>query len=157
MTDIALLWSNATASAELAILDGDLATDAGMDSAINVSLFTDARAADDDDLPDAGSDRRGWWADEVDGRDGDRIGSRLWLLSREKRLPSVLARVEAYADEALAWMVEDGVARSIACSAELRGIDQIALSVIVERPAGRPRHRFDVVWDALSLPNRGVS
>lgn len=153
MTDIALLWSNSEAVADLVLAgDGDLATDEGLTSAVIISLFTDARARDEDVLPDtvdALADRRGWWGDEVDTTPGDRIGSRLWLLDREKRLPSVLQRARAFADESLAWLVEDGVAKSVAVSAELRGTDQIALSIEIERPDGRPRHRSDFVWDAI--------
>lgn len=43
----------------------------------------------------------------------DRIGSRLWLLGREKQLAEVVRRAKDYAEEALAWLIDDGVARRV--------------------------------------------
>ena len=48
---------------------------------------------------------------------GDHIGSRLWLLSREKQLAGVLERARHYAEEALTWLVEDGVATAVQVTA----------------------------------------
>ena len=66
-------------------IDGKLVT-LGLDSseplvrAVIISLFTWRRARPDDDLP--GDLRMGWWGDTYAGTEGDRFGSRLWLLSR---------------------------------------------------------------------------
>ena len=64
--------------------------------AVLISLFTWRRANADDDLP--GNDRMGWWGDSHPPVDNDRIGSRLWLLSRAKIVPETLARAKAYAE-----------------------------------------------------------
>lgn len=72
MTDIALAWDNALFAADLAIEGGRLVTDDGLRTAILISLFTDARANDDDPLPEPGADRRGWWGDA--SQDHYRIG-----------------------------------------------------------------------------------
>lgn len=77
----------------------DLQGDDGLMTAVIISLFTDARAHDDDPLPDervgVSSDRRGWWGDCLPDAQGEQtlesIGSRLWLLWREKDLDSVVA------------------------------------------------------------------
>lgn len=123
----------------------DLATDAGLETAVIVSLFSDRRADPDDPLPDAGDDRRGWWGDAVPDLPDDRIGSRLWLLAREKQLPEVLARAEDYARQALAWLVEDGVAGRVSATASAPRPGVLALAVAIDRPEGPPR-RFDYVW-----------
>lgn len=75
---------------------GDLVAENTLRTAVILSLFLDRRADDDDVLPNGSNDRRGWWADTVAPMteygiggglaSGDRIGSRLWLLSREKQL-----------------------------------------------------------------------
>lgn len=102
---------------------GDLVAEDSLRTAVILSLFLDRRANDDDILPNDSDDRRGWWADTVapmtdygiggGSASGDHIGSRLWLLSREKQLAGVLDRARYYAEEALAWLVEDGVATAV--------------------------------------------
>lgn len=78
---------------------------------------------------------------------GDLIGSRLWLLAPEKQLASVQARAELYAREALQWLVDDGVASSVAVSAELVRQGVLGLAITVTRSA-QPviRYRFDSFW-----------
>lgn len=155
MTDLALRWDNAVFGADLALDGAGLATDDGLKTAIIISLFTDARARDDDILP-AESDRRGWWGDSLPERTGDTIGSRLWLLSREKRLPSALARARDYAREALAWLIEDGIANSVEVQAEAIGEQLLGIAVDIVRPGGPGRQRFDFVWDATAAELRSA-
>lgn len=58
----------------------------------------------------------GWWGD----LDNDKpTGSRLWLLRREKLTRDVAMRAEQYAEEALAWMKNDGIARDIQATSEI--------------------------------------
>ena len=77
---------------------------------IITSLFTDARANEDDILPGGGVDRRGWWGDSFSDK---KIGSKLWLLSREKQLSSVLKRAREYAEESLQWMIKERLIKSV--------------------------------------------
>jgi phage gp46-like protein len=151
MTDLALTWDEALAAADLTFTDGALALDGGLGSAVTLSLFTDRRAEDDDRLPQAGGDRRGWWGDLYTTVDGARrrIGSRLWLLEREKRTPETLARAREYAEEALAWLVEDRVASRVEVIVETTPEGWLALGVVVTRPDGPDRERFDYVWKGL--------
>lgn len=123
---------------DLVISGRDLATDDGLESAVVISLFTDRRAESDDSLPAGETDLRGWWGDDFMGK-GRRIGSKLWLLSREKRLPAVLARAKEYAEEALAWLVEDGLAKSVDVQAEAVRGDTLALLVTIILPDGTAR------------------
>lgn len=104
----------------------DIQGDDGLFTAVIVSLFTDARAHDDDALPDerlgVSSDKRGWWGDLVpdimgDGTELVSIGSRLWLLWREKELDSVVVRAQQYAEEALQWLIDQGYALSCSVTA----------------------------------------
>lgn len=109
--DLALIPSANGTAFDLAIEGYGLATESGLKSAVIVSLFTDRRAETDDAIPDGTTDRRGFWAEPA-------IGSRLWLLAREKEAADVLLRAEEYAREALAWLIEDGLATAIEISAE---------------------------------------
>jgi phage gp46-like protein len=149
MTDLALRWSNAAWSADLFLDGARLATDDGLQTAIIVSLMTNRRADADDPLPAPG-ERGGWWGDVLAGAAGDRIGSRLWLLAREKRLQSVIARAREYVIEALAWLIEDGVARTVEVSAEAQGEQTLAFGVFITRPEGPGRQRFDFTWEATA-------
>ncbi|MBI0004927.1 phage GP46 family protein [Gilliamella sp. W8126] len=77
---------------------------------IIASLFTDTRANEDDILPSGGIDKRGWWGDSFSNK---KIGSKLWLLSREKQLSSVLKRAQEYAEESLQWMIKERLIKSV--------------------------------------------
>jgi phage gp46-like protein len=147
MSDLQLAWNPASMSADLLLSGPDLARDEGLRTAIIISLFTDARAADDDQLED-GADRRGWWGDVGAEVDGDQYGSRLWLLAREKQLPKVLRRAEQYAGEALAWLIADGVALTVKTTATFPATGMLGLAVEVARPTGPDRARFDFAWSA---------
>lgn len=150
MTDIALFWDAEAVAADLSLVAGDLATEAGLKTAVIVSLFTDRRARPDDRLPQDGGDRRGWWGDVAAREADDQIGSRLWLLSREKQTPQVVARAREYALEALGWMLRDRVASSVEVEAEITRPGVLGLGVIITRPDGPGRQRFDFVWKGLS-------
>ncbi|MBN2140672.1 MAG: phage GP46 family protein [Desulfovibrionaceae bacterium] len=127
--DIALAFSGF--NSDLTLFQGDLAVDAELFSAVVVSLFTDRLAERSDELPAGETSRRGWWADAT--LPGDRrYGSRLWLLRREKQTAVVLARAKQYAEEALAWMLEDGLAESVEVSAAWAAQGVLALSVVID-------------------------
>ncbi|HHR4052806.1 TPA: phage GP46 family protein [Salmonella enterica] len=134
MADIAIVWRNGHGS--LALNGPDLLTDHSIETAVIISLFTDRRAQPSDDIPDGTSDRRGWWADSFRKRP---VGSRLWLLSREKTVQSVVERTAAYADEALAWMKSAKLVKSVTCTAARVAHDCLQLNVFLVMPDGARR------------------
>lgn len=134
MADIAIIWRNGRGN--LALNGPDLLTDNSIETAVIISLFTDRRAQPSDPLPDRTTDRRGWWADSFRKRP---IGSRLWLLGREKTLASVLERARTYADEALAWMQPAGLVTTVTCTATRVSHDRLQLSVSLVLPDGARR------------------
>lgn len=148
MADLALRWDGAAAAADLAVLANDLVLDAGLQTAVLLSLFLDRRAEDGDELPAGETDRRGWWADATPVVAGDRIGSRLWLLAREKETKATLERAQKYAREALKWLIEDRVAERLEVTAEFPRTGMLGLTVEVFRPRADPvTFRFDHTWD----------
>lgn len=153
MTDLAIRWSNDRFGGDVALVEGRLATDEGLRTAMLISLFTDARARGDDALPEAGADPRGWWGNGF-GRESDRaggtreLGSRLWLLAREKLTPATIARARAYVTEALGWMTAEGVVSALEVEVTRMGDQVLAIAVAVERPEGPARQRFDFKWEA---------
>lgn len=134
---IALRYDNETGIGDLAgYAEGALAKDEGLKSAVLVSLFFDAPALPGD-VP-AGAPRRGWWADVYADTPGDVIGSRLWLLDGAKTTDENLRRAEAYAVEALQWLVVDGISSKVTASAERLAPspdqNRIRLTIRIERP-----------------------
>lgn len=133
---IALGWDQAAGSGSLLLEpSGRIARDASLQSAVILSLFLDARAAADDALPAGTSDRRGWLGDALSPRSGDRFGSRLWLLAREKQTEETRLRAEEYAAEALAWLIEDGLAETVEVAASWARAQTLLLRVSAA-PAG---------------------
>lgn len=147
MTDAAIIWRDTGGDVQLS--GYDLADDDGLKTAVILSLFVDRRAEDDDVPPAGGGDRRGWWADAWPETEGDRIGSRLWLLSREKQLQSVVQRAREYAEEALQWLVDDGIARAVRVQAGIVRQGVLGLRIEIERPDGTAiEYRFHQLWQA---------
>ncbi len=112
MSDLALAFDAERMICDLVFTNGDLLLDESSLPALLVSLGSDSRAKPDDPLPDAllgaapddtlPPDRRGWVGDAL-AEDNQRIGCRLWLLSREKTTDQVRRRAITYAREGLAW------------------------------------------------------
>lgn len=147
MTDIAIVWQQT--HGDIALDGADLLADDGLETAVILSLLLDRRAEADDNLPD-NVDPRGWWGDSYAEVQGDQVGSRLWLLNREKQLPSVANLVQEYAAEALQWLVDDGVASAVDTTATWVEPGMCALSVAIHRPDQATFIRqFQNVWSAM--------
>lgn len=146
MSDVAFVWG--ADGGDLAYENGDLVLETGLLSAALVSLFSNRRARTDDALPGDASDRRGWWADAYAEVAGDQIGSRLWLLSREKDLNEVLQRAQDYAREALSWMVGDGVAAKVETVATAPRKGLLRLDIKIYHHDGTVESgRYDSLWE----------
>lgn len=141
---------------DLQLAGGDLMRDDSLLTAIIISLFTDRQAEPGDELPAGGNDRKGWWADATlpaslaGGK--DKIGSRLWLLKREKQLPIVLTRIKEYAEEALAWLVTDGHALAVAVTATARARGVWLLDLHITRREGETSYllKYDTTTETYS-------
>ena len=102
-----------------------------------ISLFTDARASDSDNLPDLSNDLRGWPGDTYSTKPW---GGKLWLLKREKLTSDVKNLSIKYAENALAWMLEDSgdgvMAKSVVVTASIPRINTLMLSIAITKPNG---------------------
>lgn len=114
---LALTYDPVTRRADLAFSGGGLVLDATPITPAIVALLSDRRARPDDPLPmpaaptltpDVLNPRRGWVGDAL-AADGQRCGSRLWLLTRARESGRTRARAEQYAREALAWAAPLGL------------------------------------------------
>lgn len=148
---IALVYDNDAQRADLdrgAAGDENIQTDEGLNTAVLVSLFTRRLAANDDELTDPLSeDRMGWWADPYADVTDDLIGSRLWLLRRSKTSQSTMNLAKTYIEEALQWLIDDGVAESITVEVERHAEGVLAFRVEILKPTD-PASRWVGVWNA---------
>ncbi|MCY1362101.1 Phage protein GP46 [compost metagenome] len=148
MSDLALHYTGT--GCDLVLDDGDVQLDDGLETAVIISLFSNRRARADDVLPGPERDRQGWWADAYPAIERDQIGSRLWLLSREKELAETLRRAKEYADEALAWLIEDGIASRVDVVASAPRSGVLDLRVAIYRRDGRLENlQYDIIWGAV--------
>ena len=117
-------------------------------TAIIISLFTDARAGDDDSLPYGSTERRGWLGEHY-LRDGaadllDAWGNKLWLLYISKHADSILELARFTAQESLQWLLRDGIARRMQVIAQWVG-DVLAVRPIIWQ-ADSDSPIYDVLW-----------
>ncbi|MBK5075082.1 phage GP46 family protein [Budviciaceae bacterium CWB-B4] len=126
-------------------LGGELLNGHDLETAILISLFTDGLAKSDDLLDD--SDRRGWWGD-LDMEFP--IGSRLWLLRRQKLTTKVAIKAEDYAKEALQWLVKDGAVSSISVDSQIIYPSTLNLIITYQQPGkNQSSVKFSWVWGAV--------
>lgn len=120
-----------------------LVSGSDIETAVLISIFTDAAADVDDQLPDASSDLRGWWGDPS-------IGSRLWLRLRAKQTPQTLLLVKADIEAALAWLITDDVAAAVEVETEWTARDALGVAVTVRRRDGSTvAVAFEWAWKDL--------
>lgn len=139
--DISLLFDDATMSGVFSIRGGDLRTDSELRTSVLVSLFSDARALESDQIPDGSSDPRGWCG-EVFSKVS--IGSRLWLLDRSVLSDEVVRKVKDYISEALSWMVTEKVASRVNVQTERYKNHGVIASIEIYR--NNRNVQFELVW-----------
>ena len=88
---------------------------------------------------------RGWGGDSYN--DGFQTGSKLWTLSRAKQLTEILDDAQLYASQALQWLVDDGVAKSVQVIATNPQMSVLLLEILVVLPDGSTEQRtFRANW-----------
>lgn len=136
--DAKYIFDSKTGKTDVQIADNrDLVQDQGFETAILVSIGTDRRALDEDVIPDGTENKRGWWGDVLNS-DGDKIGSRRWLLYRSKLTDDTMNSLEEYDLEALQWMIDDGVASSIVITVTKVSLNKIQEVIQIFKPEGDP-------------------
>jgi phage gp46-like protein len=139
--------------------DGTLDDRQSLATAVVVALGTDALAQPGDVLPDPDdTNRRGWWGDwDAEAIwDGWAIGSRLWLLQREKitgpgaQVGALVVRIEFYIREAIQPFIDRRIGSRldvVVSRVDDQRID--ALIRIYRGPALEIDLRYQVLWDGV--------
>lgn len=157
--DIRIKWNSTYNQGDFSIDDtgADLSTDEGLETAVVISLFTDRRAVSEE-LPAGEKRLKGWWGDSFADIPNDKIGSKLWLLSREKELQCVAVKAKEYAEDALKWLIEDKIVLKVEVEAELLGSGKLGLLVKIYRPNSNTstEYRYNYNWQAQEAINYAV-
>jgi len=90
---------------DISFTEGDFTLEDGFDTALYVSLFTDARAPAN--LVPVPEHRRGWMGDIVSPVEGRSLGGLLWLVDQRRLTQDTLNDSVSYARKSVKWFVED--------------------------------------------------
>jgi phage gp46-like protein len=150
--DILIQWDNTYAIGDWVLAEGDLQTGQDLETACLVSLFSDALATPDFVPTDGTTDRRGWWADYYGPTP---LGSNLWQLERAKTTRANLGLAQRTTENALQWLIADGIAASIIVNTQWVTATMMGIAVAITKPNGtQTRFMFGWAWDNLAtLPS----
>ena len=133
---------------DLQIAGGDLVPDNGLGTAVIISILTDVRELDLEELPLGETDPRGWWADSTLDEPGDRTGSKLWNLKGKNWVVDKI-KAEELASQALAWIVKDGIAEKVTVEAVTTGNQGLDLALLIKiiRQEKVENFKFWINWE----------
>lgn len=148
MSDLAL-YRRSDGNFDLAFDEGggDLLTSDSLENAVVISIGTYARERYLGKSANLKPLIGGWWGDSLDEK--GTLGGYLYEAFPGK-LTGVTARsVENLISEALSWMVEDGVAKSVGCKAEVADEEMMNITVTIHRPDGNDdAYAYEIKWMA---------
>ena len=127
MTDLLFDFFIEDMNLDLVVKNGEIQGDESLLPAVLVSLFTDARC-EKTELPKAETSQRGYFGDAVSSAV---TGSKLWLLNRTKYNNETLIKAKEYAQDALAWLVTDGLAKDVQVETYFKEQKRMALNVSI--------------------------
>lgn len=116
-----------------------------LETVVQVSLFTDAKATTDE-LAKAGLSQRGYWFDAYDADPTLNIGSKLWLLEGRTLDAEALADAKTHCDDALKWMVTEKAATRIDNVITRLADDAISGDTSIYQPGSESP--YTVSWEA---------
>lgn len=150
MSDLKLTL-DANGQFDFIIENGNLATVEGFDTAITVSLFTDARASESQVyLPE---NRRGWVGNTVNNVQDRELGSLLWLLDQRRLNQDTLNTATDFAKKALNWLIEDKLADDIIVTGTIvpRSGIQLRIDILIDKSITETH--FVKLWEVTGVAN----
>jgi len=97
---------------QLTALTEPLKSAVGLEHAVLQSLLNWAKAQKNDPV-DEGQDKQGWWGSEYITA----VGCRDWTLARSKQTTDTLNRAKRHTEQALQWLIDEKIAKSIEVTA----------------------------------------
>lgn len=128
---------------DLDITGRDLTAVAGMEAAINVSMFTDARASSAQ-VPDP-SRRRGWVGDVLTADIGRSLGGLLWIYEQSRMTANIQNAIADDAERSLQWMIDDGVARAVNSVVSTFNNRSVTINIEITTPQDEV-NTYEIIW-----------
>lgn len=141
----AKLILNTSGKFTIGVTNGDLTPEDGFDTAINLSLFQDRRASEDQISEE--KNRRGSLRDLVSTVPDRKHGSYLWLLDQSKLTPENQNRIADFSQQALNWFVEDGLAKSVIVVATIVPRYGFQLGIVITTNTGEVENHYRNLWE----------
>jgi phage gp46-like protein len=134
----------------------DLASTAGLETAIGCSIFSDRRA-----YPDEVADpwkRRGWIGDTMSQLPGDRYGSGVWLYEQSRGTSQVLAMLTSEVRTSVNWLKEEKLVKSLEPQWTFDPAKRRYVLTVLARDfrGGVSRHAFEL-WQATRQGRVGTN
>jgi phage gp46-like protein len=148
--DIRIVFDNATGTGDFAMSGSGLMTGLPLETALLISLFTDAEADPGDRVFD--TDPRGVWFDTYSALEdpalpviaNDRIGSKLYQVFNMPRTQETLNWMEDQIVISTNWMLVDGVASSVEATGYFTGSGGVGAEIAIG--SNGITYRYDYAW-----------
>lgn len=121
---------------DISIAGGEPTLDLGLETAVFISLFTDARA----------DGKGGWWGDSGEAYP---LGSRLWTLERAKTTQENIQAAKTYVKECLKWLVDEGIAFAVDVDVQRLGMSELRITVEITGPSGASKYTY--TWSSMGI------
>lgn len=152
MQDV-LIRANSDGLYDLVIEGNEFASANGFETAIPVSLFTDARAPAA--LVAEPQNRRGWIGNLMTASTLRQLGSILWALDQARITQETLNLARLEAQSSLQWMIDDGVALGVLVDVTRAARGSIIITIQIT-DTSNVVSRYQTLWratDASVIPN----
>lgn len=152
MQDV-LIRANSDGLYDLAVDGNVFASAGGFETAIPVSLFTDARAPAA--LVAEPQNRRGWIGNLMTATTMRQLGSILWVLDQSRITQERLNVARLAAQDAFQWMLDDGVALAVLVDVVRTSQSGIIIHIQIT-DTSNVVSRYQTLWratDASVIPN----
>ena len=152
MQDV-LIRANADGLYDIVVEGNNFASAGGFETAIPVSLFTDARAPAA--LVQEPQRRRGWIGNMMTAETMRQLGSILWTLEQTRITRDTINIARLAAQDAFAWMVEDGVALSVLVDVTQAPRGGLLITIQIQ-DTSNVVSRYQTLWratNAAAIPN----
>jgi phage gp46-like protein len=152
MQDI-LIRANRDGLYDFVIEGNEFASAGGFETAIPVSLFTDARAPAA--LVAEPQNRRGWIGNLMTAATMRQLGSILWILDQTRITQETLNVARLAAKDAFQWMIDDGVALGVLVNLTRRSQTGIIITIQIT-DTSNVVSRYQTLWRATNasvIPN----
>lgn len=127
--------------------DHDLLTTDSLENVVIISIGTYARERNLDKVANLSPVVGGWWGDALDEK--GTLGGYLYEAFPGKLTDGTARRIETLVVDALQWMVNDGVAKSVKCGAEIVDDEVVSIQITIERPDGESvAMLYEIKWKA---------